>query len=171
QTRYGIGIRFQFHQNPEDSANQTGPNTNHDDCITKILNKVNSRAKVQSPKIKNNNPVEPKNHHTLLDLVLGGNQRVEFSRLLVLGGYLQERCSPIAQPKLTVNLQMVQMMISLTHMVTKKIDISYVRSSRNSNLMNMLQMMFELSSSSLGLLCQKMLGQNSLGLVLHLDDA
>ncbi|GJS75744.1 hypothetical protein Tco_0725625 [Tanacetum coccineum] len=27
-------------------------NTNHDDCITKILNKVNSRAKVQSPKIK-----------------------------------------------------------------------------------------------------------------------
>ncbi|GJT76126.1 hypothetical protein Tco_1042851 [Tanacetum coccineum] len=37
-------------------------NTNHDDCITKILNKVNSRAKVQSPKIKNNNPVEPKNH-------------------------------------------------------------------------------------------------------------
>ncbi|GJZ08494.1 hypothetical protein Tco_0542777 [Tanacetum coccineum] len=27
-----------------------------------ILNKVNSRAKVQSPKIRNNNPVEPKNH-------------------------------------------------------------------------------------------------------------
>ncbi|GJX54977.1 reverse transcriptase domain-containing protein [Tanacetum coccineum] len=25
QTRYGIGIGFQFHQNPEDSANQTGP--------------------------------------------------------------------------------------------------------------------------------------------------
>ncbi|GKF80425.1 hypothetical protein Tco_0239027 [Tanacetum coccineum] len=75
-------------------------NTNHDDCIIKILNKVNSRAKVQSPKIRNNNPVEPKNH-TLLDLVLGGNQQVEFSRLLVLGGYLLERCSPIAQPKLT----------------------------------------------------------------------
>ncbi|GJT70883.1 retrovirus-related pol polyprotein from transposon TNT 1-94 [Tanacetum coccineum] len=37
-------------------------NTNHDDCITKILNKVNSRAKVQSLKIRNNNPVEPKNH-------------------------------------------------------------------------------------------------------------
>ncbi|GJY84282.1 hypothetical protein Tco_0497658 [Tanacetum coccineum] len=35
---------------------------NHDDCITKVLNKVNSRAKVQSPKIRNNNPVEPKNH-------------------------------------------------------------------------------------------------------------
>ncbi|GJW47570.1 hypothetical protein Tco_0079216 [Tanacetum coccineum] len=27
-----------------------------------ILNKVNSHAKVQSPKIRNNNPVEPKNH-------------------------------------------------------------------------------------------------------------
>ncbi|GJV93983.1 hypothetical protein Tco_1541796 [Tanacetum coccineum] len=37
-------------------------NINHDDCITKILNKVNSRAKVQSLKIRNNNPVEPKNH-------------------------------------------------------------------------------------------------------------
>ncbi|GJR73559.1 hypothetical protein Tco_0085924 [Tanacetum coccineum] len=37
-------------------------NTNHDDCITKILNKVNSHAKVQSPKIRNNNPVKPKNH-------------------------------------------------------------------------------------------------------------
>ncbi|GJW16354.1 hypothetical protein Tco_0020487 [Tanacetum coccineum] len=36
-------------------------NTNHDDCITKILNKVNSRAKVQSPN-QNINPVEPKNH-------------------------------------------------------------------------------------------------------------
>ncbi|GKD16637.1 hypothetical protein Tco_1205795 [Tanacetum coccineum] len=39
-------------------------NTNHDDCITKILNKVNSRAKIQSPKIKNNNPVEPEKPHT-----------------------------------------------------------------------------------------------------------
>ncbi|GJT48449.1 hypothetical protein Tco_0974606 [Tanacetum coccineum] len=68
-------------------------------------------------------------------------------------------------------------------LVTKKTDISYVRSSRNSNLMNMLQMMFEHSSSSLVLhqmtfgqnssslvLHQKMFGQNSSGLVLHLDD-
>ncbi|GJT11147.1 hypothetical protein Tco_0858189 [Tanacetum coccineum] len=44
----------------------------------------------------------------------------------------------------------------LRGLVTKKTDISYVRSSRNSNLMNMLQKMF---------------GQNSSGLVLHLDDA
>ncbi|GJX10521.1 hypothetical protein Tco_0200380, partial [Tanacetum coccineum] len=40
-------------------------------------------------------------------------------------------------------------------LVTKKTDISYVRSSRNSNLMNMLQMMSVHISS---------------GLVLHLDD-
>ncbi|GKE29583.1 hypothetical protein Tco_1444967 [Tanacetum coccineum] len=35
---------------------------NHDACITKVLNKVNSHAKVQFPKIRNNNPVEPKNY-------------------------------------------------------------------------------------------------------------
>ncbi|GKA38702.1 hypothetical protein Tco_0731253 [Tanacetum coccineum] len=38
-------------------------NANHDDCITKFLKEVNSRAKVQSPKIRNNNkPIEPKSH-------------------------------------------------------------------------------------------------------------
>ncbi|GJR68458.1 hypothetical protein Tco_0014523 [Tanacetum coccineum] len=33
----------------------------------------------------------------VLDLVLGGNQRVEFSRLFVLDGFQQERHSPLAQ--------------------------------------------------------------------------
>ncbi|GKE07624.1 hypothetical protein Tco_1399642 [Tanacetum coccineum] len=38
-------------------------NANHDDCITKFLKEVNSRAKVQSPKTRNNNkPVKPKSH-------------------------------------------------------------------------------------------------------------
>nr|GEV65764.1 hypothetical protein [Tanacetum cinerariifolium] len=102
---------------------------NHDDCITKFLKEVNSHAKVQSSKSRNN--IKPakripnvKNlkdgsqkdigflpislslcmrNQTLLDLVLGGNRRVEFSRLLVLGGYLLERCLSIAQPRLTVN--------------------------------------------------------------------
>ncbi|GJW40752.1 hypothetical protein Tco_0066597 [Tanacetum coccineum] len=38
-------------------------NANHDNCITKFLKEVNSRAKVQSSKTRNNNkPVEPKNH-------------------------------------------------------------------------------------------------------------
>ncbi|GJU26752.1 hypothetical protein Tco_1165373 [Tanacetum coccineum] len=36
---------------------------NHDNCITKFLKEVNSHAKVQSPKTRNNNkPVEPKSH-------------------------------------------------------------------------------------------------------------
>nr|GEV14000.1 hypothetical protein [Tanacetum cinerariifolium] len=126
-------------------------NADHDDCITKLLKEVNSRAKVQSPKSRNNikpekripnvnkpermtskgytfspNKSSPQwmRNQTLLDLVLGGNRRVEFSRLLVLGGYLLAICSPIAQPKLTVNLQMVQMMISLTHMNAIKLLMS-----------------------------------------------
>ncbi|GJW78459.1 hypothetical protein Tco_0140141 [Tanacetum coccineum] len=38
-------------------------NANHDNCITKFLKEVNSRAKVQSLKTRNNNkPVEPKSH-------------------------------------------------------------------------------------------------------------
>ncbi|GJZ47512.1 hypothetical protein Tco_0601344 [Tanacetum coccineum] len=38
-------------------------NANHDNCITKFLKEVNSRAKVQSPKTRNNTkPVEPKSH-------------------------------------------------------------------------------------------------------------
>ncbi|GJZ52439.1 hypothetical protein Tco_0606954 [Tanacetum coccineum] len=38
-------------------------NANHDACITKFLNKVNSRAKVQSHKTrKSNKPIEPKSH-------------------------------------------------------------------------------------------------------------
>ncbi|GJU19691.1 hypothetical protein Tco_1153033 [Tanacetum coccineum] len=38
-------------------------NANHDDCITKFLKEVNYRAKVQSPKTRNNNKfVKPKSH-------------------------------------------------------------------------------------------------------------
>ncbi|GKE85421.1 hypothetical protein Tco_1559163 [Tanacetum coccineum] len=38
-------------------------NANHDNYITKFLKEVNSRAKVQSPKTRNNNkPVVPKSH-------------------------------------------------------------------------------------------------------------
>ncbi|GJV62972.1 hypothetical protein Tco_1473800 [Tanacetum coccineum] len=58
---------------------------------------------------------------TSLDLVLGGNQRVEFSRLFVLDGFQQERHSPIAQQKLKVNPQMVQMQISLTNVKAYKL--------------------------------------------------
>ncbi|GJW88898.1 hypothetical protein Tco_0164238 [Tanacetum coccineum] len=38
-------------------------NANHDNCITKFLKEVDSRAKVQSPKTRNKNkPVKPKSH-------------------------------------------------------------------------------------------------------------
>nr|GEY70097.1 hypothetical protein [Tanacetum cinerariifolium] len=53
-----------------------------------------------------------------------GNRRVKFSRQLVLGGFLLERYSHLAQPRLTVNLHMVQMRISLTHMNAKKLLMS-----------------------------------------------
>ncbi|GJT69003.1 reverse transcriptase domain-containing protein [Tanacetum coccineum] len=51
---------------------------NHDACITKVLNKVNSHAKVQSRKIRNNNPIEPKNHTHKPGRQIGIGQR-EFS--------------------------------------------------------------------------------------------
>ncbi|GJU90556.1 hypothetical protein Tco_1302979 [Tanacetum coccineum] len=61
---------------------------------------------------------------TLLDLFLGVNPHVEFSTLLVLGGFQLERYSPLAQPRLTVNPQMVQMKISLTDMNANKLLMS-----------------------------------------------
>ncbi|GJX51289.1 hypothetical protein Tco_0278134 [Tanacetum coccineum] len=42
-----------------------------------MVDKVNSRAKVQSPKIRNNNPVEPKNHTNKPGRQNGIGQRVE----------------------------------------------------------------------------------------------
>ncbi|GJV91982.1 hypothetical protein Tco_1539795 [Tanacetum coccineum] len=53
---------------------------NHDACITKVLNKVNSRAKVQSPNIKNNNPVEPKNHTHKPGRQIGIGQRFSLNK-------------------------------------------------------------------------------------------
>ncbi|GJV33946.1 retrovirus-related pol polyprotein from transposon TNT 1-94 [Tanacetum coccineum] len=84
---------------------------NHDVCITKFLNEVNSHVKIQSPKTRDNTkPVKPTSHtqkpsrqivtghrfspnkssavhekKTLLDLALGGYRRVEFLTLSDLG--------------------------------------------------------------------------------------
>ncbi|GKG18957.1 hypothetical protein Tco_0376056, partial [Tanacetum coccineum] len=60
----------------------------------------------------------------VLDLVLGGNQRVEFSTLFVLDGFQQERHSPLAQQRLKVNPQMAQMQISLTNVKANKLLMS-----------------------------------------------
>ncbi|GKC18534.1 hypothetical protein Tco_1020684 [Tanacetum coccineum] len=110
-------------------------NTNHDDCITKILNKVNSRAKVQSPKIRNNNPVEPKNHTNKPGRQNGIGQRFSLNKSSIVHekphtprsclrwkptGRIFKTVSlrwiPTGKVFIEVNLQMVQMMISLTHM-------------------------------------------------------
>nr|GEU47337.1 protein GRIP [Tanacetum cinerariifolium] len=51
-------------------------NANHDPCITKFLNEVNSQAKVQSYKIRNSNkPIEPKCHSQKADrkIITGHN--------------------------------------------------------------------------------------------------
>ncbi|GJX78889.1 hypothetical protein Tco_0327038 [Tanacetum coccineum] len=91
------------------------------------------------PQDQKNNPVEPKNHtHNMV----GGMDRTKGTSV-----------NPFKGKALGVGTQ-------------KKTDISYVRSSRNSNLMNMFQMTFGQNSSSL-VLHQKMFGQNSSGLVLH----
>ncbi|GKB06898.1 hypothetical protein Tco_0835131 [Tanacetum coccineum] len=105
-------------------------NANHDACITKLLKEVNSRAKIQSHKTRNSNKLVDQNSHTQKPSrliftgnrsspdkssavherpitprsCLGGNRRVEFSRLLVLGGFQRERYSPLAQSRLTVLL-------------------------------------------------------------------
>ncbi|GKA34937.1 hypothetical protein Tco_0721366, partial [Tanacetum coccineum] len=59
----------------------------------------------------------------LIDLVLGGNPRVEFSELLVLGGFLQESHSTLARAGLTANPHMVPIQISLTLMNANKLLI------------------------------------------------
>ncbi|GJW50580.1 hypothetical protein Tco_0091931 [Tanacetum coccineum] len=118
------------------------------DLKAQIQEKVNSRAKVQSPKIKNNNPVEPKNHTHKPGKRNGIGQRFSLNKSSAVHekphtprSYLRYICQSFKG--------------KTQSLVTKKTDISYVRSSRNSNLMNMLQKMF---------------GQNSSDLVLHLDD-
>ncbi|GKF39174.1 hypothetical protein Tco_0119235 [Tanacetum coccineum] len=91
----------------------------------------------------------------VLDLVLGGNQRVEFSRLFVLDGFQLERHSPLVQQRLIVNPQMVQMQISLTNVKANKLLMSVQAPFLN------VQMTFEQSSSSLGRQCQMASAENN----------
>nr|GEU83797.1 hypothetical protein [Tanacetum cinerariifolium] len=115
-------------------------NANYDSCVTKFLKEVNSRAKVPSNKTTNRNkPVEqtsfakkperhiPKGHRFSIKKTYVVHKKTMTHRQLVLGGFLLERYSPLAQPKLTVNPQMVQMRISLTHMNANKFLMSVQR--------------------------------------------
>ncbi|GJT91567.1 hypothetical protein Tco_1080412 [Tanacetum coccineum] len=111
---------------------------------------VNSRAKVQSPKTRNNNkPVEPKSHTQKPGRQIAIGERFSLNkssavhekpntprsclrwkptgRIFKTAGLRwipTGKMFKITQPKLTVNLQMVQMMISLTHMNAIKLLIS-----------------------------------------------
>ncbi|GKE83209.1 hypothetical protein Tco_1553209 [Tanacetum coccineum] len=106
----------------------------------------------------------------VLDLVLGGNQRVEFSRLFVLDGFQPERYSPLTQQR-----YIVQSYKGRTQsLVAEKTDISENRASRNFDLMINTKT-FDHSRSSLGLHGNDALFLNvqltsvhiSSGLVLH----
>ncbi|GJR32417.1 hypothetical protein Tco_1108649 [Tanacetum coccineum] len=56
-------------------------NANHDNCITNFLKEVNSRAKVQSLKTRNNNkPVEPKSHTQKSGRQIAIRQRFSFNK-------------------------------------------------------------------------------------------
>nr|GEW01828.1 hypothetical protein [Tanacetum cinerariifolium] len=60
-------------------------NENYDDCITKFLKKVNSRAKVQSPKTRNiKKPVEPKSHTQKPDRKIAIGQRFSLNKSSVV---------------------------------------------------------------------------------------
>ncbi|GKA98075.1 hypothetical protein Tco_0825969 [Tanacetum coccineum] len=159
-------------------------NTNHDDCITKILNKVNSRAKVQSPKIRNNNPVEPKNHTHKPGRQNGIGQMFSLNKSSAVHAkpHTPRSClrwKPTGRIFKTVSLRWIPTGKMFTDSTTKvdseppngsNDDITNpyecnqtlyfsagTSNSRNSNLMNMLQKTFGQNSSSL-VLHQKMFG-------------
>ncbi|GKC02131.1 hypothetical protein Tco_0993741 [Tanacetum coccineum] len=170
-------------------------NTNHDDCITKILNKVNSRAKVQSPKIRNNNPVEPKNHTHKPGRQNGIGQRFSLNKSSAVHekphtprSYL--RWKPTGRIFKTVSLRWIptgKVFIDSTTKVDSEppngsndditnpyecnqtLYVSAGTSNSSAGLALQRWMTFGQNSSSL-VLHQKMFGQNSSDLVLHLDD-
>ncbi|GJU06956.1 hypothetical protein Tco_1123386 [Tanacetum coccineum] len=56
-------------------------NANHDNCIIKFQKEVNSRAKVQSPKTRNNKkPIEPKSHTHKLGRQIAIGQRFSLNK-------------------------------------------------------------------------------------------
>ncbi|GJY96894.1 hypothetical protein Tco_0513804 [Tanacetum coccineum] len=125
-------------------------NANHDACITKYLKEVNSRAKIQPNKTKNSNkPVDSTSHtqkpsrkiitgHSFsLNKSSAVHEKTNTPRsylrwiptgriltLLVLNGFQLERHSHLAQQRLIVNSQMVQMIISLTLINAIKLSMS-----------------------------------------------
>ncbi|GJS57879.1 hypothetical protein Tco_0652663 [Tanacetum coccineum] len=168
-------------------------NTNHDDCITKILNKVNSRAKVQSLKIRNNNPVEPKNHTHKPGRQIGIGQRFSLNKSSAVHEkpHTPRSClrwKPTGRIFKTVSLRWIPTGKMFTDSTTK-VD-SEPPNGSNDDITNpyecnqtlyfsldktvqasfFILMTLDHSSSSLGPHCLMMSVHISSGLVLHLDD-
>ncbi|GKC11092.1 hypothetical protein Tco_1007874, partial [Tanacetum coccineum] len=173
-------------------------NTNHDDCIIKILNKVNSRAKVQSPKIRNNNPVEPKNHTHKPGRQNGIGQRFSLNKSSAVHEkpHTPRSClrwKPTGRIFKTVSLRWIPTGKMFTDSTTKvdseppngsNDDITnpyecnqtlyFSAGTSNSSAVQasfFILMTLDHSSSSLGPHCLMMSVHISSGLVLHLDDA
>nr|GEY61129.1 hypothetical protein [Tanacetum cinerariifolium] len=77
-------LKFQYNKRKKVfklTNHKCGFNANHYDCITKFLKKVNSHAKVQSPKTRNiNKPVEPKSHNQKPDRQIVIGQRFSLNK-------------------------------------------------------------------------------------------
>ncbi|GJV84036.1 hypothetical protein Tco_1523934 [Tanacetum coccineum] len=114
-------------------------NANHDACLTKFLKEVNSRIKVQSPKTINSiKPVEKITNVIKPKRWISKGYRFSPNKSSAVHEKTNTprsclRWKPtgrifntvgLAQPRLTVNPQMVQMMISLTHMNAIKLLIN-----------------------------------------------
>ncbi|GJX25334.1 retrovirus-related pol polyprotein from transposon TNT 1-94 [Tanacetum coccineum] len=157
-------------------------NTNHDDCITKILNKVNSRAKVQSPKIRNNNPVEPKNHTHKPGRQNGIGQRFSLNKSSAVHEkpHTPRSClrwKPTGRIFKTVSLRWIPTGKVFIDSTTK-VDSEPPNGSNDdiTNPYECNQTLYVSAGTSNSSAVQASFfilmsfGQNSLGLVLHLDD-
>ncbi|GJW11391.1 hypothetical protein Tco_1577218 [Tanacetum coccineum] len=102
------------------------------------MNKVNSRAKVQSPKIRNNNPVEPKNHTHKPGRQNGIGQRFSLNK----SSAMHEKPHTPRSYRSGNSTGRIFKTVSLRDTYWKGTsNSSAVRCSRNSNLMNHVQMM------------------------------
>nr|GEV78554.1 hypothetical protein [Tanacetum cinerariifolium] len=125
-------------------------NANHDACITKFLKEVNSRIKIQFSKTRNSNkPIEPNIHTQKPDRQFVTGHRFSLNKSSAMHEKTNTprsclrwiptdrifnnvglRCVPTGKiftsstTRLTVNPQMVQMKISLTHMNAIKLLMS-----------------------------------------------
>ncbi|GJZ07022.1 hypothetical protein Tco_0540815, partial [Tanacetum coccineum] len=171
-------------------------NANHDNCITKFLKEVNSRAKVQSPKTRNNNKlVEPKSHTQKPSRQIAIGQRFSPKKSSAVHEKPNTprsclRWKPTGRIFKIAGLRWIPTGKMFTDYTTKvdseppngsndditnpyecdqTLNVGAGTANLSAGLALQRWMTFGQNSSSL-VLHQKMFGQNSSGLVLHLDD-